>query len=200
MSNKLIIITADQIDIKIINKLILTLRDWEFGEESHWDNCTILRTTEDIMSKEHETDKPPLQELPTIEFRGKSVQEVETLLLTKHKEGAIDAPLFLILDDEGVEKETIIVAQRAINMSEEADAPLYLDRIDKVRVPWIEADSMWGNLDIGNLGFEEFCVEDEAVDDDGWFKYRGIMGEQYYEKFVGKRDGMLRELARLDLA
>lgn len=201
-SNKLIVVTAEEADLKIINRLLLNLRDWEFGDEEIWDHCTILRTLNDVTNESHETDKPPLQEFPNIEFRGKSVQEVESLMLTKSKEGVHAASLFLILDSEGVEQGTIIIAERAINSSEDAmddDRNLYLDRYNKVRVPWIEAHSMWCNLDISNMGFEEYCQDDDPTGD-GWFTYKSIMGAEHYEEFNKRRDTVLRELAKLDLA
>lgn len=204
-SNKLIVVTAEEADLKIINRLLLNLRDWEFADDDDddtWDHCTILRTLGDIMKESHETDKPPIHELPNIEYRGQSIQEVESLMLAKAKEGEHAATLLLILDSEGIDQGTIIIAERAINSSEDVmddDQSLYLNRYNKVRVPWMEAHSMWCNLDISNMGFEEYCEDDESASD-GWFTYKSIMSEEHYEEFNKRRDAVLRELAKLDLA
>lgn len=196
--NKLIIITAEDADLKTINKLILTLRDWEFGDEEIWDHCKIIRTTKDITADSQEIDVPPLQEAPALEFRGKTVDEMENLMLAKAKEGS-QTSLFLLLDSQGIEQETIIVAHRAINPEEDSDS-LYLDEYDKVRVPWIEAHTMWCNLDIANMNFEEYCEEVDDRPRDGWYNYKSIMGENHHDEFIQRRDKVLRELAKLDLA
>lgn len=202
-STKLVVITAEEADLKVINRLILNLRDWEYGDDDTWDHCTILRTLDDVKDEAQEIDKPPIQELPSIGFRGKSVQEVESLMVARNKEGVDAASLFLILDSEGVEQGTIIVAERAVDTSDETmdeDEILYLDRYNKVRVPWIEAHSMWCNLDIANMDFESYCDEDEESTSDGWFTYQSVMGEEHYEEINKRRDTVLGELAKLDLA
>lgn len=190
---KYLIITAE-IDVKILNKLILTLRDWEFGEDDTWDDCTILQTVEDLRTGKMDIERPPVQKMPKIDFCGDSLEAIEDLLLSQ---GEKDCHLFLILDQQGVEEETIMVAERAIDIREEVQSLIYLDLYNKVRVPWAEAHVMWCNLEIGNMGFHEYVEEDEVVEG-GMYTYQ--LSFKPDEKVIEKRDAMLRELAKLDLA
>lgn len=144
-----------------------------------------------------EVSKPPVQEFSATEFQGKSVQDVEGIVLSKHKAGARTS-LFLILDDNGVRDETIIVAKRAINPVEGQE--LYLDVFNRARVPWIETHSMWCNLSIANMDFEDFVIESPRADGKRrWFAYQKMMGEDHYIEFIDRRDVVLGELRNLDL-
>lgn len=197
MDNKLIIITAKNIDVKTVNKLLLTLRNWEFLSDPLWDDCQILRSSK-FTSTDAQEDVPPIQEFSGTEFQGKSIQEIEDLMMSKNNAG-LRTSLFLILDDKGVQDETIIVAERVINPAN--GEPLHLDVFDKARVPWIETHSMWCNLSIGNMPFQSFVVEDPQADGERrWFTYRNMMGEDHYREFIERRNVVLRELRKLDLA
>lgn len=209
MDNKLIIITAKNVDVKVVNRLLLSLRNWEYGDESIWDDSHILRSIDNVPPNgvmEHgrpPADIPPLQEFSPTEFHGKSFEEVEEMMLSKNKAGA-GTSLFMVLDNKGLQDETIIVAERAIKISE-ADVnikDLYLDGYNKVRVPWFESHSIWSNLIIGNMGFAEFCVEDQEIESDffGWYTWKHMDSADHFTPYIKKRDTVLRELHKLDLA
>ena len=46
-----------------------------------------------------------------------------------------------------------------------------MDVFSKVRVPWEEVTSMFVNLDIANMDFEDFCNEEHGDDEDNWFSW-----------------------------
>lgn len=126
-------------------------------------------------------------------------------MIDKDTEKDGSTSLFLLLDDEGVENQTILIFNRAGNDPEE-DKFGYVDEFNKVRVPWECAYSMWCNLDIANMGFDEFCNEEDMLDStkDGtprrWWTYKNFMGEGHYEPFKARAENAIKELRTLDLA
>lgn len=198
MSSQRIIVTAKDIDTKLINRALLTLRDWEFGEEPLWDTWKIVRTKEAAtqLPDMRDVDKPPFQDFQQTEWQGVSIEEVEEFMLRKGKEGG-QTSLFAVLDDKGVQDETIIIVKRRINP--DAEKFLWLDEYQKTRLPWIEAHSMFCNLDLANMDFEDF-VDEESRNSQGWYTYTPIEPAEHYAEYLSKRDEVVKELKKLDLA
>ncbi|KXT08549.1 hypothetical protein AC579_10248 [Pseudocercospora musae] len=99
--------------------------------------------------------------------------------------------LFLILDDKGVRDETVILAHRHFGEDDK-----YTNVFDKVRMPWPGGYSMWCNLDIANMDFEEFC-EGEEAGEDGWWEANDFgksCGDDMSDEKRELKDKMLREL------
>lgn len=203
MESHRVIITAQGVDIKLINRLLLTLRDWEFGDEPHWDQSKILCTKEDACREAGQDgrDEPPLQEFQQNQWQGVSLREIEQFMLQNPREKDTGQRLFTVLDDQGVQDETVIIARRRINSDfrEQPQASLYLDEYQKTRVPWIEAHSMLCNLELANMDFEDF-VDDDSGDGEGWWIYRPIESAEHYTKYLSRRNAVLKELTKLDLA
>lgn len=196
MSGK-IIVTATGVDNKILNRLLLHVRDWEFGEEDEWDRQRILRTRDEATAKDLEEDVPPLPAggLEN-QWEGLSMEEVEKIMRLKDNKSGRTS-LFMVLDDQGVRDETLVVVQRAIDW--ESEDTLYLDDYNKVRVPWQEVHSMWCNLDIANMSFEEFCLEEDPPEDH-WWTYKSIEEEGHYDEYTEERDATIKELEKLGQA
>lgn len=205
MGGGIVIITATGADTKLVNRLLLTLRDWEFGNEDIWDHWRILRKKDDVplphdngLVDKDNVDKPPIESFSPNEWEGMTMEEIEQLMVLKDGEGGNVPHLFVVLDEKGVQDETTIVVQKRLNADE--NGPLFLDRYNKVRVPWIQTHIMWCNLDIANMGFEEYCNDERGRDHGGWFVYQPIEPSGHYAEFLSRRDGVLNELKKLDLA
>lgn len=206
MSRGMIVITAKGADAKLVNRLLLYLRDWEFGEEGSWDAHRILRTIDEASTDQLPCDEPPVEDLGAgklqaqnlweNKWEGLPVEEVEKIMLAKD-DGHGSTSLFLLLDDKGWQDQTIIVAHRA--MSPEEDV-LWLPEYNKVRVPWYQTHSMWCNLDIANMDFEDFCDYKVGADENRWWKYKSVMGGEHYDEFTKQRDVAIKELEKLDMA
>ncbi|GJC81369.1 hypothetical protein ColLi_04207 [Colletotrichum liriopes] len=193
-------ITAKNADVKLVNRLLLTLRDWEFGEEPSWDNFAL----------------PPLQEFSQNEWEGATIEEIETVILATDREkesahGKVNGPnnllLFLVLDDQGVTDRTVILFERAIGDADGGDAEAidFPARFNKLRTPWTNAYTDWCNLDIANIGFSEMCDYDGAdkgkSETDGvWWTYMNAVGEITSDENKKKRDAVIKELGSLGLA
>jgi hypothetical protein len=204
----MIIVTAENADAALINRLLLYVRNWEFMGD-HLDDADSFRVLfaqkelATIRQAGYEVTRPPVQELPDNEWEGLSLEEVERIMIGNDEEGSTS--LFLLLDDEGVENQTILVVHRAWNDPEE-DKFAYVDAFNKTRVPG-ECVYMWCNLDIANMGFEEFCAEEDVLNSTKggapprrWWTYKNFSGEDYYEPYKAKAEEAIKELRKLDLA
>ncbi|KAK6064528.1 hypothetical protein SCUP515_11716 [Seiridium cupressi] len=169
-------------DAKLINRLLLHVRDWEFGDEDSWDVHRILRTKDEASAGELPVDAPLVIESLENQWEGLCLEEVEKLMLLKMM---------------GKEAQTLIVGHRAINPDRDT---LWLPEYNKVRVPWQEVHGMWVNLDVANMDFEAFCNDEIGAGENRWWAYRPIVGEDHYVEFAEKRDSAIKELEKLDLA
>ncbi|KAJ4344529.1 uncharacterized protein N0V89_012272 [Didymosphaeria variabile] len=208
----IIIVTAQDADAALINRLLLYVRDWEFsgGDIDDADRFTVLSTQQELLKVREDGNegitRPPIQEFSENEWEGLTVEEVEKIMIDNDTEKNGCTSLFLLLDDEGAEKKTILVVNRAGNDPEDDAKFDYVDEFHKVRVPWECVYSMWCNLDIANMGFDEFCKEEDLLDSTKkgdprrWWTYNNFMGEEHYKPFKGKAEEAIKELGKLDLA
>nr|OQO27152.1 hypothetical protein B0A51_05147 [Rachicladosporium sp. CCFEE 5018]OQO28594.1 hypothetical protein B0A51_05413 [Rachicladosporium sp. CCFEE 5018] len=74
--------------------------------------------------------------------------------------------LFLVIDDEGLEADEVVL----------------------LRVPIEEAHTMFVNLDVANMDFEDFADGDEGADEDGWWVYAGVGGPDLFEEGLKARE------------
>ena len=61
-------------------------------------------------------------------------------------------------------------------------------------MPWDEAYTIWANLNIANMDFQDFVVEDIVEGDSGWYQYRSI-GSVLTKENIKRKDA---ELARFE--
>ena len=83
--------------------------------------------------------------------------------------GRVNGTLYLLFDSQGLEDKTCIIAQRRYD----GEIDKHIDAFDKVWAPWDDINLMWTNLDIGNMNFDEWCV-DRGCDKDFWWRWKGI--------------------------
>lgn len=106
-----IIVTAKNVGHKLLNRLHCHLQaSIIFCEQDDW----RILTSKDISlfegfskGNDGEPDIFPLTEFSNNEWAGASIAEVERFA---HNDGTWDLPGFLILDDRGVQEETIVLA------------------------------------------------------------------------------------------
>ncbi len=195
-------VIASSVDHKLINRLLLHLRDWEYGEEPTWDNFHLI-TSKDLPDKPSGT-QPPITEndLSNNAWKGRSISDVESHILTEWKtESELNPNTFIILDDKGVKDGTLIVLDSIV--SDDADDPESdVKRFNKVRVPWEKTYIMWCNLDIANMNFEDF-VGDEVPDEANWWTYSDWDAGQETEDLKvikEKRNNAIAELVKDGMA
>jgi hypothetical protein len=168
----LLFITAPAADHKVINRLVLHLRDWQNGEDPEWDVFHVVSRKDPELYKSLTTSgdvnptQPPCQEDLSNEWQNSTLEEVEAFVLSL-KDGHINTSIYVLLDEKGLEDKTCIVGERRFDDETEEQ----MDVFNKARVPWEEVTSMFVNLDIANVDFEDFCNEENGDDEDNWFTW-----------------------------
>lgn len=199
-------IITPYVDHKLVNRLLLHLRDWEYGEDPTWD-CFKIITSESFAGADGESvTKPPITvaDLSNNIWASKSISDVEAFVINernKADEGNdYNLTTFTILDEQSVKDGTIIV----LHSPYDGDEDKVEEKFYKVRVPWDKAYLMWCNLDIGNMDFEDF-VEDTDESEDDWWTYNDISDGSEAEAdgarvVKEKRDMAIAELTAKEMA
>jgi hypothetical protein len=195
MSTGLLFVTAPEADYKLINLMLLHIRDWEYESGDRFKLVTT-KNAYDLESAPAATTtpsaaadvtSPPLSSSLDNAWAGAALEDVDAFCMDLMRDEEnnnnnnythYNTSLYVVLDSTGAQARSAILGQRASDY--EAQDFAWLDRFDKMRVPWEDLYSPWCNLDIANMGFEEFTRE---FDDGGqageagcWFTYRKILG------------------------
>lgn len=143
-------------------------------------------TSKTLPSDVSETS-PTVIDLPTNDWAGKSVQDVESFALancdwenSKGEWRQLHNPV--IVDKQGMNDGTCILLNRVFDG--ESEPMHFLDKYYKVRLPWSDTYITWCNLDIAKVNFEESCDEEKGGKGDGWWEYKapGIIEDGAHER------------------
>ncbi|KAF7196931.1 hypothetical protein HII31_01849 [Pseudocercospora fuligena] len=191
-----VFVTASTVGFKNLNRFLLGVHDWEYGSGARFSIVDSKNAYE--VAERYKDGVEPVEPGHFTEdnfespWSGLSIKDVEAFCIDAAKTTEREEPsLFLILDDQGIQDETVIIAQRHFGEDDK-----YTNVFDKVRMPWQGVYSMWCNLDIANMDFEDFCEGDEA-DEDGWWEANDFgksVGDDMSDENRELKDKMLREL------
>lgn len=188
MSHGLLFVTAPEADHKVINRLLLHLKDWEYGSGDRF-RLVTSRSAEHLASEASTPGTPapaPATSAPVDpdlanEWAGAGLADVESFCLALDKSGGESAKLtpfnshlFVVLDADGLRDKTCVLAERVIDW--EADPIEYPEAFNKARVPWYQIYLSWCNLDIANIGWDELMDGEQVADGEGeegsrWWVY-----------------------------
>jgi hypothetical protein len=193
MSTGLLFVTAPEADYKLINLMLLHLRDWEYGSGDRFTLVTS-KNAHDLESNTVETSPPLSSSSLDNAWAGAALEDVEGFCmdLARDEENLkrnLDASLYVVVDSTGAQAHSCILGLRACDA--EAEEVIQLDCFDKMRIQWEKLYSPWCNLDIANMDFEDFTQEGEdgGGREDGWFTFKDVMeGDDLSEENRGKRD------------
>ncbi|KAK8082351.1 GroES-like protein [Apiospora saccharicola] len=155
-----LLITAPSADTKAMNRAIVHLHSYPGYFPSLKlvlsDQLEDLKTLGFSEGAESPFTKPDIRPPTSNAWAGASLSTIET--------NALDRTLYLVIDDEGLQDQTRIVAERITSFEEKPSGECEAHRsgvhgYDRVRMPWSRATSMFNNLAIANIGFEDF-IED----------------------------------------
>lgn len=195
-------VNTESADHKLVNRLLLHLRDWEYGEDPTWDNFHFIRTEIlPVNDDEVDTTSPPITEndLSNNIWANKSISDIQSFMLSQREnEVGLNVNTFLILDEQGVKDGTIVLLDPPYN----DDDDKMEEKFNKVRLPWEKAYIMWCNLDIANMNFDDFAEEDADGDDEEWWTYTVDQEEETDEakNVKEKRNNAILELEQKGLA
>ncbi|EFQ33552.1 hypothetical protein CGRA01v4_13536 [Colletotrichum graminicola] len=135
-STSFLFITAEDADVKLVNRLLLNLRNWDFTSEG--DTFVLITSKTDTLPMDMEPTQPPLQEFRRNEWKGAAIEDIEKQSAHGQvTESSNELGLFLVLDDQGAADGTVALFQRAIDADAEPIA--YPERFNKFRTLWTNA-------------------------------------------------------------
>ncbi|KAK4609226.1 hypothetical protein CLAFUW4_14239 [Fulvia fulva] len=196
MSTGTIFITASNADFKVANRFLLLIRDWEYGsgdrfhikiDKNHvrFDANGYNNTVTDAGSLTADNF--------TNEWKGASLSDVETWMLEATRQDPTGDPsLWILLDDEGVEQQTCILAERRMPEDNYGMDPKPTFTLNKIRLSWEEVYSPWCNLDIANMSFDEFTAD--GPDAEGWWEYDSSSSSDLPDEKKQERDNEVQRL------
>ena len=150
----MLFVTSAKSDFKQLNRLLVYLRDWEYGS---FDSFHLVTTKEpqdlnkpgEGFGYPHDVEPthPGLDADPPNAWKGSSITAVEEYVLRVADDSGpkgVNTSIYLLWDDRGVEEHSVIVGERRFD----GDSDELTNEFDKLRCPWDCAYSMWCNLDI----------------------------------------------------
>ena len=205
-------VTAPEADHKAVNLILHELSNWGYNDGESDFKVITTKNAYDFErlagSYMLEVTLPDLDSTFGNAWAGSNLKDVEDFCLEvlRGEDSGADAPsLFVVVDAAGFEGRNAIVVERAID--EEDEDFKELDSFVKMRIPWDEFNSVWCNLHIANMSFEEFGEPREDDEDDGakgkrvdgesgkdgWHDYEPI-GGHLKEKNAKKKEKALQRL------
>jgi hypothetical protein len=206
-------VTAASADFKVINRLLVYIRDWEDGSGD-----TFHLQTRDSAGDEISIAKPGTFTAATFHnaWAGASIEDVEAFA------AHTDVSFFVVLDEQGVADHTVLCMDKPESEDDETDSqdgrdeeeqerrPAVRDtkpdgeaslRFNKVRMPWHGAYLFCANIGEANMGFEEFCDEDIGPDERLYWRPNPDLldDDAIGEKAFEKRAKFLLKLDKQDL-
>ncbi|KAJ7701380.1 hypothetical protein B0H17DRAFT_1195183 [Mycena rosella] len=169
MSNWAVFLAATRASRKALNRTLVLLQDFEYSEypvDSSWK----LITSKELPAGPFAATALPVPEIARNAFAGMSLAEINTF-------GAdLSAGNWFIVDQKGLETSTCLVCDQYHDSGEEdgdedEDKEGIKDMFRACRIPYEEANSMMVNLDIANMGFEDFVDKDARVQKEGSWKW-----------------------------
>lgn len=185
MSTGLLFVTAPEADHKLINLLLLRLRDWEYGNGADRFHLMTTKNAYDLDppamplrsgTQDQGETSPPLPSSLDNAWAGAALEDVEAFCIDLERNDddakrTYNKSLFVVVDSTDVRAQTCILGERAID--HEAPTFTRLDGFNKMRVPWDQLYLTWCNLDIVNMGFEDFTYEEDGEGgENGWFSFK----------------------------
>ncbi|KAJ6470991.1 hypothetical protein C8R45DRAFT_1015119 [Mycena sanguinolenta] len=206
MSSLAVFITAKPTAniIQALNRALLLIQDFEFGEYPQDSNWTLLTSKELPVSLSAPATALPVSDIrDSNDFAGMSFSEINKFV--RENEEAFDgislsAEDWLIIDRKGFDTSTCLVVERVYDYGEDEDnvdgegggGPT--NEFRACRIPYEEAYSMIVNLHVGNMEFDEWVHEDVGEQEDGAWRWRSFEGDNTNEAVLAERQKALQEL------
>ena len=124
-----------------------------------------------------EPNLPPITQPPTNEFANASLDDIFNWIRensTKLKALDFTTIHWVVIDAKGIETQTALLGEHVYEFAdEESEHGAYGDKYRMLRMPYEYIWCTFANLDIANMGFEEYAEMDAGVQEDGAYKWVG---------------------------
>ncbi|KAJ6619230.1 hypothetical protein B0H10DRAFT_2026566 [Mycena sp. CBHHK59/15] len=158
-----VFVTAMRPSSKALNRAFLLIQDFEFTGGKQDSSWTLLS------SAKLPSTKPPVTIFPVPDM---SDNEFASMSLDALTELGMTTGNWLIIDQKGLETSTCIVCEQYYDDEEDIpDDKRLTDEFQACRLPYEEAWGVYANLDIANMGWEDFVDVDAGVQEDGTWKW-----------------------------
>jgi hypothetical protein len=154
---------------------MLLIQDFQYTEDldSNW----VLLSSSTLSDERPKSTVPPLLDFNENNFAGSTFEDINKFLRTNEaKLKALDFATknWVIVDQKGLDTETCLVVEQPYHFDGVQGKSYYLpDEFRATRVPLTYAWIMFVNLDISNMGFEEYVDAKAGIQEDGTWKWIG---------------------------
>ncbi|KAJ7150466.1 hypothetical protein C8R43DRAFT_1236192 [Mycena crocata] len=200
-SNWILFITASRASTKALNRALVLMQDYEYSDTPA-DSLPFLLTSENLPNTPQPPTTLPLSDtdVSSNDFAGMSLADINAFVRS-HEEQLRTIKLsgsdWLVIDQRGLATSTCFVCERFYDFGDEREGAGHTSEFRACRIPYEHSWLMITNLDIANMGFEEFVDEDAGQEEDGSWRWRSMgrtgTGEELPQEMV-KRAAALQAL------
>ncbi|KAF8149245.1 hypothetical protein K438DRAFT_1989008 [Mycena galopus ATCC 62051] len=191
---------------KALNRALLLIQDFEYSEYPEGSQWTLLTSKEMPASAPEATALPVSDIRDSNDFAEMSFSEINAFVRANEealKGIDVSSGDWLIIDQKGFETSTCLVCEQVYNPGEEEEGGEgeqgLTSEFRACRMPYEEAHGMIVNLNIANMGFEDWVDEEAGEQEDGAWKWQSFEHtiddtEETVSPEVVKRQKALQEL------
>lgn len=193
-----VFLTAEKVDLKVLNKYIVYIQNYEYTDNPLEDSSYVLLDSTTLPKEIHSASTPPLSVPCPNDFTNATINEINAFVRSHEpafKECGLGTTLWLVIDQEGLDNLTCILVEQDHGEDEEGKFKM-LDTYKAVRIP---CQMVWGtlcNLQLANMGFEDFADEDKGEGEDGLYRYTGV-ASYVGDEVIKKRNDVLKVMKQL---
>lgn len=194
-----ILTTRDSL-YQILNRYFLHLLDWEFSDDAFEDSRYVLITSPTLPDKIHSPSIPPIQLSGKNDFADSSLDQIYSFMSSRKSDIealGLDQALWLIIDQQALDSLTCILVEEGLGHDPETGDQIEGGGYQAIRMPCEATYSMFCNLAIGNMGFEDFVDEEAGKGPDGLFSPNDVLSGPSPESIVAKIRDAEKVLKRL---
>ncbi|KAJ7451639.1 hypothetical protein FB451DRAFT_1409727 [Mycena latifolia] len=182
-----------------LNRALLLMQDFEFSNNPA-DSGWVLLTSNQLPAQPPPSTALPLSEISNSDFAGMSLVETNAFVRSHSDVLAaqrLSAMNWAVIDQKGLETSTCLIFAQYYNTGEDGGAEGMTDKFRACRIPYEKAHLMIVNLNLANMGFEDFVNQAAGVQEDGSWKWQSFASRTTKEgptEVEIKRDRALKEL------
>ncbi|KAF2671668.1 hypothetical protein BT63DRAFT_176896 [Microthyrium microscopicum] len=168
-----VFLTATNVEPKILNKAWILIQDYEFTDPED-EPSFILLTSANLPDSTPKgvrqfTTTTPIADNDLADLSMDKLRDLIQSKISKFQDLNITTENWVMIDQTSLESEQCILVNRIYD--DEAEEISW--EIQALRIPLTEVYSMYANLDIANMDFEDWVDEDTGVQEDGTYKWAG---------------------------
>jgi len=174
-----VFITASRAPSKALHRAFLLIQDFEFTEYPH-ESTWVLLSSKELPATRPKTTTLPLPDDAGNDFAGLSFADINSFIRSNEdalRELKLSRLNWLIIDQKGLETFTSLVCEQYYSDGEDGIGGEFTNEFRACRVPFEESWIMFANLDVANMGFDDYVDQKAGKQEDGSWKWLGFTPE-----------------------